>query len=229
MNGRPPHSYDREGDLSHYRSVFEAIERRVIPEVVITRVTPYLLVLVSAAVLGVVLPHTGGAHGYDVLLRTESADAESAGVLATLFTAFTLTFTVVAASIARLVRRFRWAALALAGHGVRCARDLGSAVTGTDRDGGGSIDRPVSGRGGSPAVHRSLGSCGVHPPTRASRSSAQELTRRGPYHPISNRLSRLGPITPVHRCGGDRAVVRRGRERASRAPLRSSSPLFPLR
>ena len=118
MNGRPPHSYDREGDLSHYRSVFEAIERRVIPEVVITRVTPYLLVLVSAAVLGVVLPHTGGAHGYDVLLRTESADAESAGVLATLFTAFTLTFTVVTASIARLVRRFRWAALALAGNGV---------------------------------------------------------------------------------------------------------------
>ncbi|MFH5228137.1 hypothetical protein [Antrihabitans spumae] len=51
MNGRPPHSYDREGDLSHYRSVFEAIERRVIPEVVITRLTPYLLVLVSAAVL----------------------------------------------------------------------------------------------------------------------------------------------------------------------------------
>ena len=52
MNGRPPHSYDREGDLSHYRSVFEAIERRVIPEVVVTRITPYLLVLVSAAVLG---------------------------------------------------------------------------------------------------------------------------------------------------------------------------------
>ncbi|WP_257886286.1 hypothetical protein [Rhodococcoides fascians] len=72
MNGRPPHSYDREGDLSHYRSVFEAIERRVIPEVVITRVTPYLLVLVSAAVLGVVLPHTGGAHGYDVLLRPKA-------------------------------------------------------------------------------------------------------------------------------------------------------------
>lgn len=118
MNGRPPHSYDREGDLSHYRSVFEAIERRVIPEVVITRLTPYLFVLVSAAVLGMALPHTGGAHGYDVLLRTESADAESAGVLATLFTAFTLTFTVVAASIARLVRRFRWAALALAGNGV---------------------------------------------------------------------------------------------------------------
>ena len=88
MNGRPPHSYDREGDLSHYRSVFEAIERRVIPEVVVTRITPYLLVLVSAAVLGVVLPHTGGAHGYDVLLRTAHADAESAGVLATLFTAF---------------------------------------------------------------------------------------------------------------------------------------------
>ncbi|KSU51840.1 hypothetical protein AS181_23550 [Gordonia sp. SGD-V-85] len=118
VNGRPPHSYDREGDLSHYRSVFEAIERRVIPEVVITRLTPYLFVLVSAAVLGMALPHTGGAHGYDVLLRTESADAESAGVLATLFTAFTLTFTVVAASIARLVRRFRWAALALAGNGV---------------------------------------------------------------------------------------------------------------
>ncbi|WP_241257131.1 hypothetical protein [Rhodococcus sp. KRD162] len=94
MSDRPPHSHDREGDLSHYRSVFEAIERRVIPEVVITRLTPHLLVLASAAVAGIVLPHTGAAHGYDVLLRTARADAESAGVLATLFTAFSVTFTV---------------------------------------------------------------------------------------------------------------------------------------
>src|SRR3989304_6216621 len=94
------------------------MQRPGLPEAVVARITPYLLVLVSAAVLGVVLPHTGGAHGYDVLLRTAHADAESAGVLATLFTAFSVTFTAAVASIARLVRRFRWAALALAGNGV---------------------------------------------------------------------------------------------------------------
>lgn len=43
MSDRPPYSYDREGDLSRYRSVFDAIERRAIPEVWPPRIEAGLL------------------------------------------------------------------------------------------------------------------------------------------------------------------------------------------
>ncbi|CCQ14292.1 Hypothetical membrane protein [Rhodococcus sp. AW25M09] len=107
-----------DAELSHYRSVFDAIERRVVPEVEFGRATPLLIAAIATATLGFVLPLTGSAHGYDVLLRTASAEAESAGALPTLFMAFSVTFTVAVAVAARAVRRFRWAGLALAGNGL---------------------------------------------------------------------------------------------------------------
>ncbi|MGV8873221.1 MAG: hypothetical protein ACOH2Q_11900 [Rhodococcus sp. (in: high G+C Gram-positive bacteria)] len=118
MNRRRPKDNNGDGELSHYRSVFDAIERRVVPEVEFGRATPLLIAAIATAALGFALPHTGSAHGYDVLFRTSHAEAESAGALPTLFVVFSVTFTVAVASMARAVRRFRWAGLALAGNGL---------------------------------------------------------------------------------------------------------------
>jgi hypothetical protein len=115
---RKPRSHGVDGELSTYRSVFDAIERRVLPEVEFGRSMPILIAAIATAILGFALPHTGSAHGYDVLLRTSRAEAESAGVLPTLFVVFSATFTVTVAAAARSLRRFRWAGLALAGNGV---------------------------------------------------------------------------------------------------------------
>ncbi|WP_206492796.1 hypothetical protein [Rhodococcus sp. KRD162] len=107
-----------DDELGRYRAVFDAIERRVVPEIEFGRSTPVLIAAIAIASLGFLLPLTGSAHGYDVLFRTSRAENESAGALPTLFVAFSMTFTVTVAATARAVRRFRWAGLALAGNGV---------------------------------------------------------------------------------------------------------------
>src|SRR3546814_13950434 len=106
MRRQPPRS-TRTDPLLPYTPLFRS-----------GRSMPSLIAAIATAILGFALPHTGSAHGYDVLLRTSRAEAESAGVLPTLFVVFSATFTVTVAAAARSLRRFRWAGLALAGNGV---------------------------------------------------------------------------------------------------------------
>src|SRR3546814_3627125 len=79
MRRQPPRS-TRTDPLLPYTPLFRS-----------GRSMPILIAAIATAILGFALPHTGSAHGYDVLLRTSRAEAESAGVLPTLFVVFSAT------------------------------------------------------------------------------------------------------------------------------------------
>ncbi|KPH21575.1 MULTISPECIES: Rv2732c family membrane protein [Rhodococcus] len=117
MSPQNPEHRVTDDEWGRYRSMFESIERRVFPEVVFGWAPIFFAVPILLAVVGILLPHTGSAHGLDVLVGTENAHAESVGVLSMLFVGSSILFTVVVAVIARAAARLKWAALALVGNG----------------------------------------------------------------------------------------------------------------
>lgn len=96
----------------------EEVERKVIrelePGIRGVGIAAALLVLI----VGMLLPHTGGASGWDVLLSDASARAEDIRLPSRLFVGGALLFTVVGTALALLTRRWALAWVATAGSGL---------------------------------------------------------------------------------------------------------------
>jgi hypothetical protein len=90
------------------------VERELEPGIRGVGIAGALLVLIVA----MLLPHTGGASGWDVLLLDASARAEDIRLPSRLFVGGAVLFTVVVTALALLTRRWALAWVAAAGSGL---------------------------------------------------------------------------------------------------------------
>ncbi|MGV0834720.1 Rv2732c family membrane protein [Mycolicibacterium thermoresistibile] len=105
---------DRD-DLDEFRSEIEAAERRLAGEFDPGSRALVVAILVFVLLVTFILPHTGGARGWDVLLGGEAAGEAGVSLPSRLFGWFTLVFSVGFSMIALLTRRWALAWVALAG------------------------------------------------------------------------------------------------------------------
>ena len=111
---------EQNRDFDEFKGDLEAAERRVAREI-----DPGARALVIAIAVFVllgtfVLPHTGGARGWDVLAGNDAAIAEAVSLPSRVFAWLTLVFSVGFSMLALLTRRWALAWIALAGSSVGC-------------------------------------------------------------------------------------------------------------
>lgn len=100
------------------RAELDAVERRVSGELDPGARGVVIAVAVLVLVLAMVLPHTGAASGWDVLLGGDDARAEAITVTSRLFVAGSVVFGMLASVAAVLLRRWWVAWVATAGCGM---------------------------------------------------------------------------------------------------------------
>jgi hypothetical protein len=98
-----------------YKGDLEAAERRVAREIDPGARALVLSILVFVLLATLVLPHTGGARGLDVLTGSEAATEAGVALPSRVFAWFSLVFGVGFAMLALLTRRWTMAWIALAG------------------------------------------------------------------------------------------------------------------
>ncbi|MCV7415325.1 Rv2732c family membrane protein [Mycolicibacterium litorale] len=104
-----------------YKGDIEDVERRVAREFDPGARALVVAVLVFIVLLSFVLPHTGGARGFDVLAATDAAGREGVSLPSRVFTVLAIVFSVGFSILALLTRRWAIAWIALAGSAVASA------------------------------------------------------------------------------------------------------------
>ncbi|GGK95338.1 hypothetical protein GCM10011588_07100 [Nocardia jinanensis] len=107
--------------FEEFREDLDAVERRIAGEI-----DPGVRAMVVAGavfvlLLSLVLPHTGGARGFDVLLGSEAATAEHIGLPSRIFVWFVLIFGIGFSLLALMTRRWVLAWVAVAGSAIASA------------------------------------------------------------------------------------------------------------
>lgn len=107
--------------FEEFKGDIEAAERRVSREFDTGPRALVVAFLVFVVLLSFVLPHTGDAKGFDVLVGDAVAVREGISLPSRVFTWLTLVFSVGFSVLALLTRRWALAWIALAGSAVACA------------------------------------------------------------------------------------------------------------
>ncbi|MFI1459659.1 Rv2732c family membrane protein [Nocardia carnea] len=107
--------------FEEYREDLDAVERRIAGEI-----DPGVRAMVVAGavfvlLVSLVLPHAGGARGFDVLLGSEVASVEHIGLPSRIFVWFVLVFGIGFSLLALMTRRWALAWLAVAGSAIASA------------------------------------------------------------------------------------------------------------
>ncbi|WUI34793.1 hypothetical protein OG804_13465 [Nocardia sp. NBC_00416] len=107
--------------FEEFREDLDAVERRIAGEI-----DPGVRAMVVACsvfvlLLSLVLPHAGGARGFDVLLGSEAATAEHIGLPSRIFVWFVLVFGIGFSLLALMTRRWVLAWIAVAGSAIASA------------------------------------------------------------------------------------------------------------
>ena len=160
-----------------YRSEIEAAERKVAGEIQPGARAMVVAILVFVLLVSLILPHTGGARGVDVLMGDSKALSVGIALPSRLFTWLALVFGVGFSMLALLTRRWVLAWIALAGSALASAVGLlavwsrQTAAARTSRPGhraaaglarGDPADVPL-GAGGVDAHRRAAGRRGAAP------------------------------------------------------------------
>lgn len=111
MTGGKPNN----GDFEEFKGDIEAVERRVAREFDPGARALVIAIAVFVLLLSFVLPHTGGAKGWDVLVGDDVAIRNGIALPSRVFCWFTLVFGVGFSMLALLTRRWALAWIALAG------------------------------------------------------------------------------------------------------------------
>lgn len=109
------------GDFDAYKADFEAAERRVAGEIEPGARALVVSILVFVLLVSLLLPHTGGARGIDVLLGDDKAISVGIALPSRIFSWLALVFGVGFSMLALLTRRWVLAWFALAGSGLASA------------------------------------------------------------------------------------------------------------
>ncbi|WP_232330355.1 Rv2732c family membrane protein [Nocardia fusca] len=107
--------------FEEFREDLDAVERRIAGEI-----DPGVRAMVVAGavfllLVSLVLPHTGGARGFDVLLGSQAAAAEHVGLPSRVFVWFVLIFGIGFSLLALMTRRWVLAWIAVAGSAIASA------------------------------------------------------------------------------------------------------------
>jgi hypothetical protein len=103
------------GDFEEFKGDIEAAERRIAGEIDPGARALVIAVCVFVLLLTFILPHTGGARGWDVLVGDDAALRNGIALPSRVFTWFVLVFGVGFSMLALLTRRWALAWVALAG------------------------------------------------------------------------------------------------------------------
>lgn len=114
----------KNNGFDEFKGDIEAVERRVSREFDPGARALVVAVLVFVVLLSFVLPHTGSAKGFDVLVGDQVAISEGVSLPSRVFTWLTLVFSVGFSVLALLTRRWALAWVALAGSTVASALGL---------------------------------------------------------------------------------------------------------
>ena len=109
------------GDFEEFKGDIDAVERRMAREFDPGPRALVIAILVFVVLLSFILPHTGGARGWDVLVGDAAAIDEGVSLPSRVFTILALVFSVGFSMLALLTRRWALAWIALAGSAVACA------------------------------------------------------------------------------------------------------------
>ena len=109
------------GDFEEFKGDIDAVERRMAREFDPGPRALVIAILVFVVLLSFILPHTGGARGWDVLVGEAAAIDAGVSLPSRVFTWLTLVFSVGFSMLALLTRRWALAWIALAGSAVACA------------------------------------------------------------------------------------------------------------
>jgi hypothetical protein len=112
------------GDFEAFKGDIEDVERRMGREIDPGRRALVVAILVFVLLASFVLPHMGGARGWDVLVGNDAAIRDGVSLPSRVFTWLTLVFSVGFSMLALLTRRWALAWIALAGSAVACPLGL---------------------------------------------------------------------------------------------------------
>ncbi|MGE2692330.1 hypothetical protein [Mycolicibacterium pulveris] len=112
------------GNFDQFKEEIEAAERRIAGEIDPGPRALVIAVGVFVLLVSFLLPHTGGANGWDVLANSEDATGAAVSLPSRLFIWLALVFTVGFSMLALLTRRWALAWVALAGSSVTCVLGL---------------------------------------------------------------------------------------------------------
>ncbi|MEU4313648.1 hypothetical protein [Nocardia sp. NPDC024068] len=107
--------------FEEFRDDLDAVERRIAGEIDPGARAMVVAGAVFLLLLSLVLPHTGGARGFDVLLGSEAATAEHIGLPSRIFVWFVLLFGIGFSLLALMTRRWVLAWIAVAGSAIASA------------------------------------------------------------------------------------------------------------
>lgn len=106
------------GEFEQFRDEIDAVERRIAGEIDPGVRAMVVAVAVFVLLLSLVLPHTGTARGFDVLLNTDASRIEHIGLPSRVFVWFVITFGIGFSLLALMTRRWVLAWIAVAGSAV---------------------------------------------------------------------------------------------------------------
>lgn len=112
------------GNFDQFKEEIEAAERRIAGEIDPGPRALVIAIGVFVLLLSFVLPHTGGAMGWDVLVNSEAATDAGVSLPSRVFIWLALVFSVGFSMLALLTRRWALAWIALAGSSVSCVLGL---------------------------------------------------------------------------------------------------------
>jgi hypothetical protein len=112
------------GDFEEFKGDIEAAERRVAREIDPGARALVIAIAVFVLLLAFVLPHTGDAKGWDVLVGDDAAIRNGVALPSRVFSWLALVFGVGFSMLALLTRRWALAWIALAGSTVACFTGL---------------------------------------------------------------------------------------------------------
>jgi hypothetical protein len=113
-----------DGDFEEFKGDIEAVERRVAREIDPGARALVVAILVFLLLLTFILPHTGDAKGWDVLVGDDVAVRNGVSLPSRVFVWLALVFSVGFSMLALLARRWAVAWIALAGSAVACVLGL---------------------------------------------------------------------------------------------------------
>lgn len=105
-------------DFEQFRADLEAVERRIAGEIDPGVRAMVVAIAVFALLISLVLPHAGGARGFDVLLYDAAAQAEHIGLPSRIFEWFVVVFGIGFSLLALMTRRWVLAWIAVAGSAI---------------------------------------------------------------------------------------------------------------
>jgi hypothetical protein len=103
------------GSFEEFKGDIEAAERRIAREIDPGARALVIAILVFVILVTFILPHTGGARGWDVLVGDDAAIRDGVALPSRVFTWLALVFSVGCSMLALLTRRWALAWVALAG------------------------------------------------------------------------------------------------------------------